>query len=74
MVFDLGRQAIEIACPGCGQKRKEELRRFERKDTVTCAKCGEGIKLELTNPQELRQAQRAFDDLGKAFKGFGKRR
>ena len=74
MVFDLGRQAIEIACPGCGQKRKEELRRFERKDTVHCAGCGKPIKLELTNPQELRGAQRAFDGLAKTFKDLGKRR
>ena len=74
MVFDLGRQVFEIARPGCGQKRKEELRRFDRKDTVTCTGCGQPIKLEPTNPEELRKVQRAFDDLAKTFKDLGKRR
>lgn len=77
MTPDIGLSPVPVTCPKCGQKFEEQLRRFEAKDTVHCPACQHGIRLELQNPEKLREARaladpkRIGDELRRAWqKGF----
>lgn len=65
---------MPVRCPKCRREFKEPLRRFKNNDTVRCPGCGEGIRLVLENPGELRKVDDALASLRKALGNFGKRR
>ncbi|NVJ15183.1 hypothetical protein [Myxococcus sp. AM010] len=60
---------LPIECPSCGRKREIKARDAAPGTTVTCKGCGASIRLE---GDDMRKAQKALDDLAKAFKRLGR--
>lgn len=58
---------IEHACPGCGRKSKQIIRKGQTQRNFTCPGCGAAIELDTS------QAGRTLDKVGKAFAKLGQR-
>lgn len=70
----LSKHQIDLPCPHCGHKTKQEIGRLERNPTITCTSCHKAFKVE---GSQLRAATKKIDasiaELKRKFGQIGKR-
>ena len=75
-MIDISKQEIESDCPSCNSKFSITLQQVSNQETIRCRSCGENIRLidkGGSARKGIRDVNKSFNDLEKAFKNFGKR-
>lgn len=74
-MIDISKQKINLNCPGCNYKITVNLAQVSREEVVICSNCKQEIKLKDSKGSTrkgIRDINKAFDDLEKTIKSFGK--
>ena len=73
-MIDIGREEIEIQCPGCHFYNPIFIRQARLRDVIICRGCKRNIRLN-DHMNEVRKAERqlrqAFEDLEDTLSDFG---
>lgn len=73
-MIDISNQKVEVNCSSCNRSMFVSLKQVANQVTISCP-CGTRIKLEDKDrraKRSIREVNKAFSDLGKTLKGFGK--
>lgn len=73
-MIDISKEKVKIECPACGAKVEATLREVAFGVSIIC-KCGQKIRIEDkdgSTSRGIKDVNRAFSDLEKAFKKIGK--
>ena len=73
-MIDISKQEINLNCESCGRKITVSLKQVANQETITCF-CGTKIKLQDSkgsSKKAIRDVNKAFKDLEKTLKSFGK--
>ena len=72
--MDISKQKVSVSCPECNQSIKVSIKQIYDEQLVKCH-CGQGIQLKDSkgsNKKVVRDINKAFKDLERTFKGFGR--
>jgi hypothetical protein len=73
-MIDISKQKVKIDCPECKSKVEVTMQQVADEKTVVC-RCGQKIKLQDKDNSAkngIKNMNKAFDDLNKTLKNFGK--
>ena len=72
--MDTKKLEVDLACPHCGKKSKQQLGRLEKNPATVCARCHQPFSVDGTAIQALtKQAHKALADLARQAARIGKR-
>lgn len=74
-MIDISKQKIDFKCPNCNKGLRISLAQVSREEVIICTQCKQEIKLkdsEGSTRKGIRDINKAFDDLEKTIKSFGK--
>lgn len=74
-MIDILKHKVAHKCPSCGGNIQFTLGQLSNQKTIKCNSCNTNIKLEDSNGKsksELKKVNKAFKDLDKTLKNFGK--
>jgi predicted Zn finger-like uncharacterized protein len=74
-MLDISKQKVQIPCPNCQAKVTVTLKQVSNEETVKCNSCQVDINLidnKKSAEKGIKDINKAFSDLEKAFKKFGK--
>ena len=74
-MIDIGKHKIDIKCPNCNGSIKINLGQVSRQQVVKCNSCYQNVQIQDSNGSArkgIRDMNKAFKDLEKTFKSFGK--
>lgn len=70
----LDSQVIEFPCPKCSKQLSESIGKLKLNPKLTCRHCGQVISTDVTDVRrKVAQFEKDLAQLGKAWKGLGKR-
>lgn len=70
-LFD--RKTIELPCPGCGAKQREQLGHLRTSPTITCKSCGSTINVDAKQfASSMRDLDRSVEKLRDTFRKLGR--
>lgn len=70
----LDSETVEIPCPHCSRKQRERIGKLKTNPTLTCAGCGQRIKIEADDlRKKINDIERSIAKLRDSFGKLGKR-
>lgn len=71
-MIDLGKQVVDIDCPGCGQLLSVTLNQVSNGDQVNCTGCLQPIRL-VESGNGISDVKKSLDDFEKNLKSINKK-